>query len=340
MRTLWSYTIKCQGRCAIGKQQAPKPPDVNETAAAQTKSNLATATAQANLNQVNQVNPSGSLTYTTTGTNPDGTPIRLATTALSSSEQGIFDAGQGTRQNLADVAKTQSGRIGGLLAAPNDFNTQKDYLNGLTSGALDKTWTRDEARLRSALADKGIAEGSDAYNRELDNFRQSKSQAYNSANAANFTTAQASQTALRNQPLNEILALAGMSGVSSPTFGSTPQTGVAGTDIAGLTNSNYAQQLAAVNAANNNTSQTLGGLFGIGTSLIRLSDARTKTDIHYDGGETEDGIPTAEYRYKWEPEGTVRHGVIAQDVAKRRPDAIQRIGGFMAVDARKIPEAV
>ena len=327
-------------RSVIGKQSAPKPPSVKETANAQTESNVATAVAQNNLNQTNQVNPYGTLTYTTTGKNPDGTPIRTATTTLSASEQKLFDTGQGTKQNLADLAKEQSGRIGGLLAQPFDFSAQKDYLTGLTAGALDKTWSQDEATLRSQLANKGIGEGSDAYARAIGDFRKDKSAAYDAANVGNYNTALQSQLTLRNQPLNEILALAGQGGVTQPTFGSTPQTGVAGTDIAGLTNSNYQQQVAAVNAANANTSAGWGGLFGLGTSLLKLSDERTKTDISYDGGETEDGIPTADYRYKWEPEGTLHRGVIAQDVARRRPDAVARIGGFLAVDARKIPEAV
>lgn len=232
-----------------------------------------------------------------------------------------------------------------MLSTPIDFTAQKDYLENLTKGALDKTWAQDEATLASTLSNKGISDQSDAYTRAFSDFRKDKSAAYDAANVGNFTTALQDQLALRNQPINEILALAGQSGVTSPSFASTPQssvspTGIAGVDIAGLTNTNYNQQVAAVNAANNNTNQTLGGLFGIGTSLLKLSDERTKTDIEYDGGETEDGIPTATYRYLWDDPDTIREGVIAQDVAERRPDAVRRIGGLLAVDARKIPEAV
>ena len=54
---------------------APSPPDPVATANAQETLNKNTAIYQAEMNNVNQTTPYGSLTYTQTGTNPDGTPI-------------------------------------------------------------------------------------------------------------------------------------------------------------------------------------------------------------------------------------------------------------------------
>lgn len=321
------------------QQAQPTPPSAAALAGAQTTSNVDTAKAQARLNAVNTVGPEGSVTYTP-GAEVGGVPQYTQTTTLSPVQQALLDTNNATKTNLAGVAKDASGRIGGLISAPIDFSAQKDFLTGLTSGALDKTWANDEATLRSQLANKGIGEGSDAYIRAISDFRNDKSAAYNAANVNNYGTALQSQLTLRETPLNEILALAGQTGVSMPAASSPPATGVAGVDVAGLATNQYNQQVNAVNAANQNTNNTLGGLFGIGTSLLKLSDKRTKADISYTGDETNDGIPIADYRYKWEPEGTRRRGVIAQDVAERRPDAIRRIGGFMAVDALKIPEAV
>lgn len=51
----------------MGKGSAPKAPDPKETAAAQTATNIATAQANAALNNVNQITPYGSLTYSQTG---------------------------------------------------------------------------------------------------------------------------------------------------------------------------------------------------------------------------------------------------------------------------------
>jgi hypothetical protein len=70
--------------------QAPAPPDPYAVAAAQTKSNLATGTANAELNRVNQSNPLGTSTYQITGYNADGTPQYSQSTQLSPQEQTIL----------------------------------------------------------------------------------------------------------------------------------------------------------------------------------------------------------------------------------------------------------
>jgi len=237
---------------------APTPPNVADTAAAQTQSNIATATAQQNLNLIDQVGPNGTLKYTQIGTNADGTPKYQATTSLSPTGQALYDTNAVTAQNLAGVAKDASGRIGGLLARPLDFSEQTDYLDNLVKGALDKTWAQDESTLRASLADKGLTEGSTAFENELSNFRKDKSAAYDAAHLNDFSTGLSTMLALRETPLNEILALAGQGQVAQPNFVSTPQAGVGGTDIAGLTNSNYQQQVNAYNSQQ----QQLGGLFG------------------------------------------------------------------------------
>lgn len=322
-------------------QSAPVAPSAQSIAASQTASNVDTAKATAQLNAVNTVGPNGNVTYTSNDPDGDGIPNYTQTTTLSPAGQALLDSTNTTKQNLANVATDASGRLGGLISAPIDFSAQKDFLTGLTSGALDKTWSQDEATLASTLSDKGIAEGSDAYTRAFSDFRNDKSAAYNSANASNFTTALQDQLALRNQPISEILALAGQTGVQTPQINAPAQVGVAGTDVAGITQQGVQNAQTAYNQGQSN----LGGLFGTlgnvaaaATPFI-LSDERTKADIEYSGEETDDGIPLASFRYAWEPEGTRREGVIAQDVLEKRPDAIGRIGGLLAVDPSKIPEA-
>src|ERR1700676_107697 len=84
----------------IPLKDSPTPPDPFQTAAAQTKSNIATGTANQNINMVNQTNPYGSLTYSQTGTNPDGTPKYSATTTLNPAQQGLLDQSN-TNKSLA-----------------------------------------------------------------------------------------------------------------------------------------------------------------------------------------------------------------------------------------------
>lgn len=326
----------------MGKQAAPQAPDPVATAGAQSASNKETAIAQANLNMVDQVGPGGSVKYTQIGTNSDGTPKYQQTTAYDPKTEGIYNAGIGTSQNLANLAQQKSGELGGLLANPIDFSAQKQYLEGLTSGALDKSWAQNQAALDTKLSNQGIKLGSDAYDRAQNQFGVTRSDAYNSANVNNYNTALQSQMALRSAPINEILALAGQSQVQQPQFGATPQTGVAGTDVAGITNQAYQNNVNAVNQANQGTNQMLGGLFSAGANLIPLfSDERLKTDIKGTGEEVA-GVPVKSWRWK----GTNQRdtGVIAQQLEKKHPELVSRdpasgmrmvnYGGLMSKGAR------
>lgn len=74
----------------------------------------------------------------------------------------------------------------------------------------------------------------------------------------------------------------------------------------------------------------IGGLIG-GIASAIPSDQRLKTDI-VQVGELENGLPVYEYRYNWEPEGTVRTGVMAQEVELIAPEALgPELNGFKTV---------
>lgn len=80
----------------------------------------------------------------------------------------------------------------------------------------------------------------------------------------------------------------------------------------------------------------LGGLASGAASLGAkpFSDERLKTDI-VKVGKTVDGLTVYQYRYKGEPE--VYTGVMAQEVAVKKPEALgPEINGYMTVDYSKI----
>ena len=150
--------------------------------------------------------------------------------------------------------------------------------------------------------------------------------------------------ALRTQPLNEAQALLTGQAVQSPMLQQTPQTQVAPTDYLGAVNANYAGQMNAYNQQQQQRSAGLGGAAGLlgtlgtaaikyGPQLYALSDERAKTDIKQ-VGETDDGLPVYTYRYKMG--GPIQMGVMAQDVAKAKPDAVRDFGGMLAVDYSKV----
>jgi hypothetical protein len=83
----------------------------------------------------------------------------------------------------------------------------------------------------------------------------------------------------------------------------------------------------------------LGGFFqGQGTSALAsalmLSDERVKTDKEKIG-KTKDGLPLYRFRYAWDDPGTLRVGLMAQDVEKKYPDAVAEIDGVKLVDYRR-----
>lgn len=315
----------------------PTPPDPYETAAAQTQSNKDTAITQAGLNMTNQLTPYGTLVYEQIGTWDDGTPRYQATTKLDPAQQRLLDTTTGAKQNLADTAKMLSGGLGDILGQPLDWSSQQKYLNDLTAQNLDPLWARKRDQQYQDLADRGVGMNSTAFTNAFQDFDRAQSMSYNDANLNNFSTALSSALAMRNQPINEINAIMSGAQVQNPTFASTPQTGVAGTDIAGLVSQNYGQQVNAYNQQQ----QNLGGLFGtIGNVTAAalpfiLSDERAKEGIKR-VGKTDEGTPIYTYRYKGDESGTTHMGVMAQEVQKKNPGAVVPMGSLLAVDYRKV----
>jgi hypothetical protein len=102
---------------------------------------------------------------------------------------------------------------------------------------------------------------------QAQNFAQAQS-AFNASNAARQQYL-SEQFALRNQPVNEISALLSGSQVQSPNFLNTGNTTIPTTDVAGLINRNFDQQMAASNQQAATANNIIGGLFGFAGGLGR-----------------------------------------------------------------------
>ena len=172
-----------------------------------------------------------------------------------------------------------------------------------------------------------------ANNTGINNAAQAQQYGQNQQNFTNANTANqlglSNTVTSQNQPLNQLLAVASGSQVSQPGFVSTPNSGVQGTDVSGITNTAYQNQLGQSNATNNaigSIGSTVGGWL--------FSDEKTKTDIRSTGAKTKDGIPLKTFRYKGSP--MMNLGVTAQDTQQRRPDAVRSVGGTKMVNYDKI----
>lgn len=255
--------------------KTPQPPDPFQTAQAQAGMNRDTAITQQQVNMVDQINPWGSVTYDQTGTegfyDSQGrwveTPTYSQTTTLSPEQDAIFQSTQGAQGNLAGMASDQSAFMREYLDEPFQFaNTDAEqWAYDLASPRILEQQRQNEAQLRSTLANKGIGEGSAAWNAEMSRLTNANTDQLNQLALTGRSQAFGESLSTRNQPINEITALLSGTQVSNPASFSppSPQAGVGGVDYAGLVGDNYQAQLA-------NSQAKMGGLFGLGSSLMGL----------------------------------------------------------------------
>lgn len=310
-------------------------PNPTTTAAAQTASNQATAITQQELNQTNQVGPTGTSTYQQTGTNADGTPQFTQTTALTPAQQAIFNTGQDSEANLANAAKSLTATAADQLSKPfnvDDSISQK--IDSIGKQTLDPQWAANDSAQEAKLANQGITPGSEAYNNAMTSYNSAKSQAYNNLYLQGDAQAESESLANQNQTVNQISALLGGSQVATPTFQSTPQTSVAGTDVAGITQNSYldANQQAQQSVAANNA--MMGGLFSLAgtaaTAGIKYSDRRLKRNI-MEIGRASDGFTRYSFEYL---SGGWDVGVMADEVPAHLVSTDAR--GFKMVDYSRL----
>ena len=284
----------------------PTPPNPTTVANAQSAADINTALATGAMNRVNQVTPFGNLTYVHTGNQatPSGAniPTFTADISLSPAEQQALGSQQSLTQSLFDLANNETGRVSGAVSQPFDtshipglptnpsgidtnamnlaFNANMDLLN--------PQFDQQQKMLDDKLATQGIQPDNVAALTEEQNFQNTRNLAEEQAasgavsqgaqlGAQEFgqqTTANqnALQEAsfLREQPLNEAIALMSGGQIQTPQFANTPQTSVAPTDVVGAFGLNQAGQNAAyqgqVSAANSGNAALAGGLGAAATA--------------------------------------------------------------------------
>jgi hypothetical protein len=304
-----------------GGGSPPPAPDPVATAAAQSQVNKETAVAQARLNRVNEITPYGARTYTERQATGDPEIWQgTATTTLNPLAQEAFDAEQRVGRDLNLLGEQQIGRVGETVGTPFDLSgiqnrqdsidtsgmtnyvgnpgqSMEDAVYGRHTARLDPRFQQEQSDLQTKLANQGIMQGTDAYNREFENFGRYKTDAYGQArndavtqglpfgnqqrtqqfneqmaqaNLANTGRQQDIQerSFLRNIPLNDVAALMGQQQVQVPQFGQPATTGVAPTDYSGIVNNNYQGQLSAYNTQQQASAANRSGLYSLGGSAM------------------------------------------------------------------------
>ena len=261
----------------VSKGSPPAAPDPVATANAQTASNVATADNNAALNRVDQYTPYGSSVYSTDGTDASGVPQYTQTVSLSPSEQNLFNMSQQGQATLGQTALNSLGNVQNTYAQnfnPGNYGASVQQAQNAAYGAqtqyLDPQFQQGQEALNSQLANEGLSTGDTAYNNAQLNFANQKQQAYQGAQDSAVSMGDQEQNVLfgqgltqYNQPLNTYNALMTGAQVQNPTFSGVPSATQANTDVAGITNNAYQNQLAQYNAQN----AGINNLFSLGGSL-------------------------------------------------------------------------
>lgn len=132
----------------------------------------------------------------------------------------------------------------------------------------------------------------------------------------------------RNYPLTQLgIRQAGLGGVPYST--TTSQTSPGGSPgLMGLGG-------AALGAQMGGLIPGMGAGFGAGLGGLAalLSDKSMKTDIEKVGKDKESGLTMYAYRYKGDPKNYPKVvGPMAQEIAKKYPDQVKKVGGKLAVN--------
>lgn len=337
----------------MGKKSGPKPPKApnpQAVAAAQTGTNVGTAVANSHLNNITQIGPDGTLSYTIDGytdwKDPTSNkvyklPNWVQRTQLSPEQQRLYDLNQGTETELAGMAGEQAKRLRYLLSEPVDLSNEavESRLFDLADRRFAPQRERDLASLRTDLANQGITQGSEAYDRAMGRFNEGWNDRYNQLALTGRAQAVQERLTERNQPLNEISSILSGTQVGLPQFaGAANNYAIPTTDYAGIVNNTFNQQMAGYQAQQANRQANmgmLGGLFsGLGSMAMAFSDERLKENVR-EVGMTNDGQKIYSYNYKGDTKPQM--GLIAQEVLKKHPDAVGRDGrsGFLMVDMQK-----
>jgi hypothetical protein len=232
----------------------------------------------------------------------------------------------------------------------------------LATRGLGRDFDQREESLRSRLANQGVNAGTEAFDTELRGLGEQRGEAFANAElmarsqaqsdrqqslsellgqrGTNLTEQQGQYSmdttadlAARQNPLNEIIAL--MSGVqTNPINPGMPQQGqMNGTDVAGIYQNNYANQMAGYQQEMAGRNALLGSLAQLGGAAIGASDRRVKRDIEY--SHTDDkGRKWWTYNYVWDDDTVPRRtGVMAQELLDTHPSAVMMgPGGYYLVD--------
>lgn len=292
---------------ALGKGggDAPKAPDYTQA-----------AIATANANKYNTSGPYGSGTWSLRpGADPNNPQAGdwTQTTQLNGQEQGLYDSGVQNRQGVA-------GATGQMLGDLGDRQTIADALYKKSTQYMDQQFGDQENALETKLQNQGLTSGSEAYDRAMRNFQQTRGQAYEGA----ATNATINADTAQNNAVQRIAQMLAMGRENAPQ---TAGVG-GGADILGAQNAQYGAQMDSYNADKAAKDAGMGQMMQMAQlAMMAFSDRRLKSNIRHIGERA--GLPVYEYDIFDRRE----RGYMADEVAQLYPEAVHKDpSGYLKVD--------
>lgn len=291
--------------------------------------------------------------------------LNLATLGANTSQQLIGNmANQLTAEDLGPRPTLPSLRT----SYDTDFTADRARTEEALFSRMNPKLAQDRAALETQLSNQGIKLGSAAYDRAMNNFGQQSNDARmaailasgqeqsrladlarqsagfgNAATIDQYNAGLAGRTqnmqeafALDNQPINKAMALASGTQVANPQFQPINVPRIPTTDNAGIIQNYDQAQMQRWQAEEQGRQGMMGGLMGMGGKVLgalpwatMFSDERLKENVEKVGKL--DGHSLYSYNYKGDDKEQI--GVMAQEVEKKRPDAVKKTaGGVRMVD--------
>ena len=275
----------------MGKKNSsqPAPPDPVAVSNAQASANSAAVRESALMNQIGQSTPYGDLFYT----GEIGGPDRKVHTTLAPAQQAMLDQQNDASLQYGEIAKNQLG------AVANQFSSPIDLLSlGPVPQAGQEAWQksfdtlvarnqpradRERDAMMTQLSNQGLDAGGAAYGTAMDEYNRAQSdfalaaqqaamgqqtQQYNLDSAAYGQRLGALMTE-RNQPLNELAALASGQQIQNPGFQGQSNYNVAAAPIADAIYGNYQGQMNSYNQDQANNNAQRQGIYNLlGTAAM------------------------------------------------------------------------
>jgi hypothetical protein len=236
--------------------------------------------------------------------------------------QGVFDS----IIKAGDAAQQQFGmNLAGRQQGVSEIKDQGNFWNDAQNQDFTQNMANANLWNSSKASDAALLAQQNQMNNQTT--QADITNAFNNANLTNASRAQglSEMTALRQMPLNELMAMLSGSQVNMPQFQMATPTTIAPPPI-------FQAASQSAQMKNDTFNSMLSGASKIGAAAV--SDARLKENLTR-VGTTPAGVPVYDYNLLWSDERET--GVMAQDLLETQPDAVS-VGedGFYRVDYSKV----